>query len=39
MDRALLNQLLEWFPLLVLLAVWVFFMRQVQNTKTGLKLQ
>ena len=32
---SLLGVLLSWFPMLLLIAVWVFFMRQMQGGKGG----
>ena len=32
---SLLGILLSWFPMLLLIAVWVFFMRQMQGGKGG----
>ena len=34
-DHALLGILLSWFPMLLLIAVWIFFMRQMQGGKGG----
>ena len=30
---SLLGVLLSWFPMLLLIAVWIFFMRQMQGGK------
>jgi cell division protease FtsH len=32
---SLLGVLLSWFPMLLLIAVWIFFMRQMQGGKGG----
>ena len=32
---SLLGILLSWFPMLLLIGVWVFFMRQMQGGKGG----
>ena len=32
---SLLGILLSWFPMLLLLGVWIFFMRQMQGGKGG----
>jgi cell division protease FtsH len=31
-DSSLFNVLLSWFPMLLFIAVWIFFMRQMQST-------
>jgi cell division protease FtsH len=31
----LLNLFVSWFPMLLLIGVWVFFMRQMQGGGTG----
>ena len=33
---SLFGVLLSWFPMLLLIAVWIFFMRQMQGGKGGL---
>ena len=32
---SLLGILLSWFPMLLLIGVWIFFMRQMQGGKGG----
>ena len=32
---SLFGVLLSWFPMLLLIAVWIFFMRQMQGGKGG----